>query len=197
MSEVNNREIKETPEIQKAIELSESEKRGFCEDATVRNAEQSEVKTSIDDKVTEVPKQELPDDIKESFEGGEYKTVVTDEPITVYRVFGNEAKSDGGFATTEKPFDALSSKMDLALKPEWKNSKQYYEEITIPEGTEINIGRVAKQETHNRQELSGGADQILLPENWDKSWASESKELKARPFEQLVQAEKDIHESNK
>ena len=205
MSELNN-EIKETTsqkleEVKpNPQEVKEADKEkgvdGKPIPQEIKNV--SDVKTSIDDKVTEVKKQELPDEIKKSFQDREYKTVTTDEPVTIYRVYGGKADADGSFATTEKPFDALSSKMDSALKPEWGNSKMNYEEITIPEGTEINIGKVEKQYTPNGQELSGGADQVLLPQDWsERGWETSEHKLEARPFAELVQAEKDIHESNK
>ena len=133
MSELNN-EIKETTsqkleEVKpNPQEVKEADKEkgvdGKPIPQEIKNV--SDVKTSIDDKVTDIPTKELSERDKNSFKDGEYRTVVTDEPITVYRVYGGNSNPDGNFATTEKPFDALSTKMDSAIKPEWRNSKQYY-----------------------------------------------------------------------
>ncbi|WP_253286630.1 hypothetical protein [Virgibacillus sp. MSJ-26] len=71
-------------------------------------------------KVTVTNKTDLPDQFKNSFTDGEYRTVVTNEPVTVYRAFGGDAASQGAFATTSPAKSRIDVKIDLALKPEWK-----------------------------------------------------------------------------
>ena len=51
-------------------------------------------------KFKEINKQALPDWIVESFEGGNYKTVMTQEDIIVYRVFGGKASMTSGNVET-------------------------------------------------------------------------------------------------
>ena len=90
----------------------------------------------------------------ESFEGGKYKIVVTQENIFVYRVFGGKASSTGAFITTVPAGNRINAKIDAALLPEWKNSKEFEAIIKVPKA---NI-------------LKGGADQYLMPQNWPSDW---------------------------
>ena len=59
------------------------------------------------DGVHRIPKDDLPDSVKNNFTNGNYDTVVTDEPMTLYRSFGGNAYSDGSYWTTEKPGDPM------------------------------------------------------------------------------------------
>ncbi|EPC9930681.1 hypothetical protein [Listeria monocytogenes] len=63
----------------------------------------------------------------------------------MYRVFGGNAKSTGSFVTTNKAISRIDAKIDMALLPEWKNTRMYEAEIIIPKGQQINIGKVAPQ----------------------------------------------------
>ncbi len=114
-------------------------------------------------KFKEINKQALPDWIVESFEGGNYKTVMTQEDIIVYRVFGGKASSTGAFVTTVPACNLINAKIDAALLPEWKNFKEFETIIKIPKGTILNIGKVAPQTTISGTILEGGADQYLMP----------------------------------
>ncbi len=108
----------------------------------------------------------MPSWIQESFTDGHYRTVITDQDIVVYRVYGGKAKDSGGFATTEPAQNRMQSKIDSALLPEWKNTRQYEAAILIPKGTVLNIGKVAPQTIKESGTiLDGNADQILLPQN--------------------------------
>ncbi|MBP2966863.1 hypothetical protein J8385_20025, partial [Acinetobacter baumannii] len=65
----------------------------------------------------------------------------------------------------------MDAKIDTALLPEWKNSRMYEAEITIPKGETLNIGKVASQTNDKTGTiLKGGADQILLPQDWPLEW---------------------------
>jgi hypothetical protein len=136
--------------------------------------------TAIDNKVTIKEQVELPTWLKETFKDGHYRTVVTNEEITVYRTFGGKARENGAFATTVPAANRIKSKIDSALLPEWKNSRQYEAVIEIPKGTELNIGKVEKQITQTGTVLEGGGDQILLPQNWPKEWIKEIREVPSR-----------------
>lgn len=127
-------------------------------------------RTAIDDSVTVIDKQELPESLGNTFTDGEYRTVVTNEDITLYRDFGFKAYSDGGFATTSPAQSAIQARIDSALLPEWKNSIEYEEEIVVPKGTVLQVGKVAPQVTKGGITLTGGADQVILPIGWDTNW---------------------------
>lgn len=101
----------------------------------------------------------------------QYRTVVTNEDIIVYRVFGGDADAGGTYATTMPALNRIQAKIDNALLPERKNTRMYEAKIVIPKGTTINIGLVEKQMISGTgTELIGNVDQILLPLNWDLSW---------------------------
>ncbi|EOG9422198.1 hypothetical protein ACLLEW_000957 [Listeria monocytogenes] len=132
---------------------------------------EAKYRTKIDDKVIEVDREILPDFIKDSFLDGNYRTVKTTEEITVYRVFGGNAKSTGSFVTTDKAISRIDAKIDMALLPGWKNTRMYEAEIIIPKGQQINIGKVAPQAIESTGTiLKGGVDQIVLPRNWSSDW---------------------------
>lgn len=129
--------------------------------------------TAIDSKVTEINKAYLPDSVKYSFTDGEYRTVVTNEDISVYRAFGGNADMGGGYATTSPAVSRIDAKLDTALLPSWGNTRMYEAEIVIPKGTVINIGKVAPQTIPSTGTvLPGGADQVLLPQDWSLDWVN-------------------------
>lgn len=134
--------------------------------------------TKIDSKVTAVEKQELPSWLIDTYKDGQYRTVVTNEEITVYRAFGYNAEAGGAFATSNPSINRVQTKVDSAILLEWKNMLRYEAEIVIPKGTTLNIGRVGEQYTMSGARLSGGADQILLPQNWDLNWIKSIRNIK-------------------
>ena len=137
-----------------------------------------EYSTKIDSKVTVVKKQELPEKMVKSFKDSNYRTVVTNEDITVYRVFGYSADAGGGFTTSKPALNRTQTKIDSALLPEWKNSIRYEAKIIVPKGTTLNIGRVEEQFTKSGTRLAGDADQIILPLGWDLSWIENIRNVK-------------------
>jgi RHS repeat-associated protein len=136
------------------------------------NAGWGKYATAIDDKVTVVDKNNsVPEWMRETFMDSHYRTVVTNEDITLYRVFGGTARPQGAFATTMPAGNRIQSKIDSALLPEWKNSREYEAEIIIPKGTKLDIGKVAPQTIDETGTvLKGGADQVLLPRDWPDQW---------------------------
>ena len=127
--------------------------------------------TLLDSKVKIVDKAKLPDWIRESFTDGNYRTVITTEEITLYRTFGGYSDAGGAFVTTTPASSRIQAKIDTALLPEWKNTRQYEAVIKIPKGVELNIGKVAPQKINSSGFiLKGGADQVLLPNPWPLDW---------------------------
>lgn len=139
-----------------------------------------EYRTKIDNKVKIVQKDEsLPSFVKDSFKDGIYRTVVTNEDIVVYRVYGGNAKAEGSFVTTSPANNKIQAKIDAALLPEWKNTRQFEAEIIIPKGTTINVGRVEEQIIRESGTvLKGDADQILMPKDWPSSWIKSTRKVK-------------------
>ena len=127
--------------------------------------------TLLDSKVKIVDKAKLPDWIGESFTDSNYRTVDTTEEVTLYRTFGGYSDAGGGFVTTTPASNRIQAKIDTALLPEWKNTRQYEAVIKIPKGVELNIGKVAPQTINSSGFiLKGGADQVLLPNKWPLDW---------------------------
>ena len=132
--------------------------------------------TKIDGKVEELEKEPLPDSIAKSFKDGEYRTVVTKEPITLYRVYGGDATMEGSYCTTEPCTDKEKARNDLALKSSWGNTIEKEAEIVVPAGTKLNIGRVEEQ-SDGTKTLTGNADQVLLPQNWNQDWVNKVRDI--------------------
>jgi RHS repeat-associated protein len=134
--------------------------------------------TAIDDNVTVIDKQVLPEWIKDTFTDGEYSTVVTNEDITLYRVYGGRAEATGSFVTTQPAVNRIQTKIDSALLPEWGGTREFEAEIVVPKGTVLNIGKVAPQTIKSTGTvLKGGADQVLLPQNWPKDWIRSTRKV--------------------
>ena len=140
----------------------------------------NELGTLIDNKVTAIDKTELPKWIQDSYLNSEYATVVTNEEVTLYRVFGGTAEAGGGYASTIPTGSRIQAKIDAALLPEWGGSKMYEATIKVPKGTVLNIGKVAPQITKTGTILSGGVDQILLPQGWSLDWIQEIRVVPSR-----------------
>nr|WP_269206297.1 hypothetical protein [Streptococcus equi] len=130
--------------------------------------------TQIDSKVTVGAKENLPSWIADSFTDSHYRTVITGEEITLYRTFGGASDAGGGFVTTVPATNRIQAKIDTALPPEWKNTRQYEAVIKIPKGSQLNIGKVAPQTVKSSgTTLIGGGDQVLLPNRWPLEWIQE------------------------
>lgn len=124
----------------------------------------------------------LPKYIQETFLDEFYYTAEIIKPIKVYRRFGggpNQAKLLGSFASTTTTL----SRSDLAVLKKWSNM-QFEVEIIVEKGTKLNLGKIAPQ-----QGYQGGADQILLPLNYPRSWISSIIDLKTKKIYTLEEFE--------
>lgn len=134
-------------------------------------------KTILDENnIKKIKKQHLPEGIANSFKNGEYNTYITTNEIVLYRVYGLTpsgqagAKHFGAFATTEFAEFRIDVKMRLALNTQWKNALYIEEKIIVPKNVILNIGIVVPVKLLSGIILEGGADQVLLPENWSEEW---------------------------
>ena len=136
--------------------------------------------TSMDGQVTDLPRADIGSDAG-TFVDGEYRTVLTDEPITVYRVWGENtdggAREVGKFTTTEQAVDRDDVAQRLALLPEWGNPRIHESTIEIPPGSTLNIGHAAPQTSADGTVFSGGAEQIIMPRGWDGSWVVSQRDV--------------------
>lgn len=111
---------------------------------------------------------------------GNYRTVISNDKVTLYRTFGGNADAGGGFATTTSAANRIQAKIDTALLPEWGNSRMYEAVIEVPKGQALNIGKVAEQYTKTGTKLAGQADQVLLPQNWPLEWIKEIRVVSSK-----------------
>lgn len=119
--------------------------------------------TAIDGSVRDLPTApKLSDSLRRTFNNEQYRTTVATEDIVLYRVYGGASKKEGAFLTSEKPNDSMDIKMGLALKAEWKNSRENYCEVIVPKGSILHIGKAAPQITESGYVLPGGMDQIVI-----------------------------------
>ena len=138
-----------------------------------------------------IDQQDLPKGIVESFKDGIYKTYITTKEIVLYRVYGLTpsgqagAKQLGAFATTEFAESRIDVKMRLALNPQWKNALYIEEKIIVPKDVVLNIGIVAPVQLLSGTILEGGADQVLLPENWSEEWVAGYRFVTSETFDEL------------
>ncbi|MDD0989713.1 hypothetical protein M5G11_04115, partial [Pseudomonas sp. TNT2022 ID681] len=87
----------------------------------------------------------LPKGIADTFRSGTYSEVVTQQPTTLYRVYGGTAQELGGYWTSTKPAGPVQSIIDSALKPEWGNTATKVVKIEVPIGTKYFEGVAAPQ----------------------------------------------------
>ncbi|WP_428386130.1 hemagglutinin repeat-containing protein, partial [Pectobacterium versatile] len=125
--------------------------------------------TKIDNSLIITDKEYLPESIISTFRSGKYETVITREPVTLFRKFGGseeQAKLDGGYATTV----SNASRNETAVYKKWSTT-QFEAQIEIPKNTKLNIGAVGEQPPlSTNPKYNGGADQILLPRNYSTDW---------------------------
>jgi flagellin-like hook-associated protein FlgL len=72
--------------------------------------------------------------------------------------FQGKPDAGGSFVAPATASIKIQTKIDLALLPEWKNTRSYEAIIEIPEGIILNIGRAEKQYTKSGAMLKGDED---------------------------------------
>lgn len=96
-----------------------------------------------------------------------FRTVESEEDVTLYPVFVGKADTVGGFVITHRRSARLEPRWILLCSPAWKNTRTYEAAIRIPKGTVLNIGKVAPSFVKESQALfHGGVDQALIPCVW-------------------------------
>ena len=162
----------------------------------------SKYKTDLSGKLEETTLDtKLSEDDVNSFKDRQYKTFVTQEPIILYRLFGEYrspevavrgedprgARVNGRYASTEFAESIIDAKIRLALKPFWFNTKMYEAKILVPVGTKISLGIVGRVELPSGDMLDGGAEQVLLPYGWDVAWIQGYRRVTARQLQKPPQ----------
>ena len=111
----------------------------------------------------------LEEDLAKSFAGGRYAHVVTDKPLSLYRVWSpGQSREFGGFWSIERPVGSFQSRIDSALLPEWGKLKLFglnqfrqqathYTKIILPSDSPILAGAIGYQ----RAPWVGTASQIM------------------------------------
>ena len=187
----NQKEIKEdksksteTQDKRSAIgaKLDNLSSTGITKENTEDEKEKKDVcATKIDDKVTDIEKEKLPNFISDTFKDGQYRTVVTNEDVKLYRTYGGNSEIGGSFATTEPSESIKETRQKSAILPDWNDCTNEVE-ITVPKGTKLNIGTAEQQEDEADGTIyEGGGDQVLLPQNWAKEhpeWITSIREIK-------------------
>ncbi|MGY4024929.1 DUF637 domain-containing protein [Aeromonas rivuli] len=112
----------------------------------------------------------LPKGIADTFRSGTYSEIVTQQPTTLYRVYGGTAQELGGYWTTTPPSGPVQSIIDSALNPKWGNTATNVVKIEVPKGIKYFEGIAAPQGG-----LVGGGNQVLFPKDFkiDPSWIKE------------------------
>ena len=100
----------------------------------------------------------LSPDVTNTFRSGTYTEMVTQQPTTLYRVYGGTANQMGGYWTLTPPAGPVQSIIDSALLPQWGNPATNVVTIEIPTGTTYYTGAAAPQGG-----LVGGGNQVMFP----------------------------------
>ena len=102
----------------------------------------------------------LPLSVANTFRSGTYVEIVTNKPLTLYRVYGGNASKLGSYWTTTKPSGPVQSIIDSALNPAWGNPATNVVKIEVPPNTRLYQGFAANQEG-----LVGGGVQVVFPKD--------------------------------
>jgi hypothetical protein len=79
----------------------------------------------------------------------------------MYRVWGEEAGRVGSYLTRTRPASRAQAMQDLALDPEWGNSRVWVSEVRVPAGVPIYEGTAEALGS-----LRGGGNQVFIPREW-------------------------------
>ena len=105
--------------------------------------------------------------VADTFRSSSYFKVAMDEELILYRAQTKISKGVeprlGHFWTRTKPGTNLSSKIDLALVSEWKNSANEIVTIKIPKNTKLDIFEgIAGEQVTKSEKLLGGGSQVYI-----------------------------------
>jgi|GEM_PF-6168255 len=75
----------------------------------------------------------LPLSVANTFRSGTYVEIVTNKPLTLYRVYGGNASKLGSYWATTKPSGPVQSIIDSALNPAWGNPATNVVKIEAPQ----------------------------------------------------------------
>jgi len=128
--------------------------------------------------------------LRRTFMDGQYATVETISSVMLFRKFGgtgNQAKANGAFATTTPN----ASRSETAVFQRWSNQR-FEAQIEVPERSLLNIGKVAPQMSRSGSRIyhQGGADQVLLPQNYPDTWIKSVRDGKTGTVYNLDQFRK-------
>lgn len=132
-----------------------------------------------------------------SFKDGYYNTYITQEPIVLYRIYGQYQKNSqveagkyprgarlqGRYVSTEFAESVIDAKMRLALDPGWLNTKMFEAKLLVPKGIRLSMGIVGSVTLNTGTVLPGGADQLLLPAQWPIEWVQGYRRVTARQLQ--------------
>lgn len=99
-------------------------------------------------------------------------------------------KSKWFIVTTSPIGNRINAKIDTALVPDWKNTREFEAVIEVPKGHILNIGRVEKQYTKTGAILKGDADKILLPQGWPSEWIKDIRKVPSKQEDFMNKKEK-------
>lgn len=156
-------------------------------------------KTELNGKIEEIDKIIYENiSIVNSFVNKEYKSYRTVDNLILYRIYGkfyrddkksnnDGARINGIYASTEFAESLIDAKIRLALDPRWSNTKMFEVKVLVPANTIISVGLAASVELKSGTILKGGAEQIILPFDWPKTWVVgyrrvTSRQLQTKPF---------------
>lgn len=155
-------------------------------------------KTDLTGKLEEIAKDDkLKKTDVDSFRDGIYKTYRILEPIILYRLFGQYqskevlgkddkpkgARLTGRFLSTEFAESVIDAKIRLALDPSWFNTKMYEAKVLVPPDIKVSMGIVSSVKLPTGTVLEGGAEQLLLPYDWNKDWIQGYRRVTARQLQ--------------
>ena len=109
----------------------------------------------------------LEGELASTFSGGRYATVITEEPIYLYRAWHRGGSQEFGmFWSTSPPKGSIAAQIDSALLPQWGNKATEWTMIQVPKGTKLFVGEVASQGGI----WVGGTPQIIIRDGAQSSW---------------------------
>ncbi|EQC47357.1 pre-toxin TG domain-containing protein [Bacteriovorax sp. Seq25_V] len=117
--------------------------------------------------------------VADTFRSSSYFETVLDEPVKLYRVYGEGASPLSQFWSRTKPTGPGQAVFDSALDPAWGNTAQKWIEITVPENTMLYEGVVSEialirgtQQIPVGKLLGGGSQVFINNDRIPAKWIS-------------------------